>query len=74
MERKDISKLWKQKGGVAESSIVSDYSLDDRATAVRSSTEDLASVSRPALRPTQSAVQWVGLPGSFPLGYGAAGV
>jgi hypothetical protein len=44
-------------------SIVSDYGLDDRAIGVRSpaGAEDfsLASVSRPALGPTQPSVQWV---------------
>jgi hypothetical protein len=44
-------------------SIVSDYGLDDRAIGVRSpagqSIFPLASVSRPALRPTQPPVQWV---------------
>jgi hypothetical protein len=42
---------------------VSDYGLDDRAIGVRSlaGAEDfpLASVSRPALGPTQPPVQWV---------------
>jgi hypothetical protein len=42
---------------------VSDYWLDDRAIGVRSPagqrTFPLASVSRPALRPTQPPVQWV---------------
>jgi hypothetical protein len=42
--------------------IVSDYGLDDRAIGVRSpaGAEDfpLASVSRPALGPTQPPVQW----------------
>jgi hypothetical protein len=45
-------------------SIVSDYGLDDQAIEVRSPAEakrifPLASVSRPALGPTQSPVQWV---------------
>jgi hypothetical protein len=44
-------------------SIVSDYGLDDRVIGVRSPAGQgifpLASVSRPALRPTQSPVQWV---------------
>jgi len=44
-------------------SIVSDYGLDDRAIGVRSpaGAKDfpLASVSRPALGPTQPPVQWV---------------
>jgi hypothetical protein len=43
--------------------IVSDYGLDDRAIGVRSPAEamtfPLASVSRPALGPTQSPVQWI---------------
>jgi hypothetical protein len=44
--------------------IVSGYGLDDRAIGVRSPAEaklffSLASVSRPALRPTQPPVQWV---------------
>jgi hypothetical protein len=42
---------------------VSDYGLDDRAIGVRSPAGaehfPLASVSRPALGPTQSLVQWV---------------
>jgi hypothetical protein len=40
---------------------VSDYGLDDRAIGVRSpaGAEDLASVSRPALGPSQPPVQWV---------------
>jgi hypothetical protein len=42
---------------------VSDYGLDDRAIGVRSpvGAKDffLSSVSRPALGPTQSPVQWV---------------
>jgi hypothetical protein len=42
---------------------VSDYGLDDRAIGVRSPAEakdfPLASVSRPALGPTQPPVQWV---------------
>jgi hypothetical protein len=43
---------------------VSGYGLDDRVIEVRSPTEakgsfPLASVSRPALRPTQPPVQWV---------------
>jgi hypothetical protein len=43
---------------------VSDYGLDDRAIEVRSPAEvkiffPLASVSKPALRPTQPPVQWV---------------
>jgi hypothetical protein len=44
-------------------SIVSDYGLDDRAIGVRSQAGakdfPLASVSRPALGPTQPPVQWV---------------
>jgi hypothetical protein len=45
-------------------SIVSGYGLDDRATEVRSPEKakgffPLASVSRPALEPTQPPVQWV---------------
>jgi hypothetical protein len=44
-------------------SIVSGYELDDRAIEVRSLAEEkgfsLASVSRPALGPTQPPVQWV---------------
>jgi hypothetical protein len=44
-------------------SIVSDYGLDDRAIEVRSPAEARifppASVSRPALGPTQPPVQWV---------------
>jgi hypothetical protein len=49
-------------------SIVSDYGLDDRANKVRSPEEaksifPLASVSRPALGPTQPPVQWVPFPG-----------
>jgi hypothetical protein len=43
---------------------VSGYGLDDRAIEVRSPAEakgffPVASVSRPALRPTQPPVQWV---------------
>jgi hypothetical protein len=43
---------------------VSGYGLDDRAIGARSSAEakrffPLASVSRPALGPTQPSVQWV---------------
>jgi hypothetical protein len=48
---------------VSSGSIVSDYGLDDRAVGVRSpvGAKDfpLASVSRPALGPTQPPVQWV---------------
>jgi hypothetical protein len=44
-------------------SVVSDYGLDDRAIEIRSPAEakdfPLASVSRPALGPTQPPVQWV---------------
>jgi hypothetical protein len=45
-------------------STVSGYGLDDRAIEVRSPAEakgffSLASMSRPALRPTQPPVQWV---------------
>jgi hypothetical protein len=47
--------------------------LDDRAIGVRSPAGakdfSLASVSRPALGPTQPPVQWV--PGVLPLGYAA---
>jgi hypothetical protein len=48
---------------VSSGSIVSDYGLDDRAIGVRSPAGQrifpLASVSRPALGPTQPPVQWV---------------
>jgi hypothetical protein len=48
---------------VSSGSIVSDYGLDDRAIGVRSRRRlrifPLASVSRPALGPTQPPVQWV---------------
>jgi hypothetical protein len=48
---------------VSSGSIVSDYGLDDRAIGVRSPAGarifPLASVSRPALGPTQPPVQWV---------------
>jgi hypothetical protein len=48
---------------VISGSIVSDYGLDDRAIGVRSRQGQrifrLASVSRPALGPTQPPVQWV---------------
>jgi hypothetical protein len=51
-------------------SIVSGYGLDDRAIGVQSSVEakifPVASVSRPALGPTQPPVQWGS--GSFPRG------
>jgi hypothetical protein len=44
-------------------SIMSDYRLDDRMIGVQSLVEakdfSLASVSRPALRPTQPPIQWV---------------
>jgi hypothetical protein len=55
---------------------VSDYGLDDRAIGVRSPVGlrifPLASVSRPALGPTQPPGQWV--PGGpFPGGKSAAG-
>jgi hypothetical protein len=40
-------------------SIVSGYGVDDRAFEVRSPAEAKASVSRPALGPTQPPVQWV---------------
>jgi hypothetical protein len=44
--------------------IVSGYGLDDRAIVVRSAAEmkgffPLASMSRPALGPTQPSVQWI---------------
>jgi hypothetical protein len=53
--------LWSR---VNSGSIVSDYGLDDRAIGFRSPAEakdffPLASVSRPALGPTQPPVQWV---------------
>jgi hypothetical protein len=40
---------------------VSDYGLDDRAIGVRSpaGAKDFSSLSRPALGPTQTPVQWV---------------
>jgi hypothetical protein len=48
---------------VSSVSIVSDYGLDDRAIGVRSpaGAEEFssASVSRPAMGPTQPPVQWV---------------
>jgi hypothetical protein len=48
---------------VSSGSIVSDYGLDDRAIGVRSPAGErifpLASVSKPALGPTQPPVQWV---------------
>jgi hypothetical protein len=54
------------RGGEAGSSVsvVSGYGLDERAIEVRSPAEakgffPLASVSRPALGPTQPPVQWV---------------
>jgi hypothetical protein len=53
---------------------MSDYGLDDLAIGVRSPAEakDISSnsVSRPALRPAQSPVQWV--PGVLSLGQSAA--
>jgi hypothetical protein len=48
---------------VSSGSIVSDYGLDDRAIGVRfpagAKIFPLASVSRPALGPTQPPLQWV---------------
>jgi hypothetical protein len=48
---------------VSSGSIVSDYGLDDRAIWVRSRQGQrifpIASLSRPALGPTQPPVQWV---------------
>jgi hypothetical protein len=53
----------KCRSHVSSGSIVSDYGLDDRAIGVRSPAGQrifpLASVSRPALRPTQPPIQWV---------------
>jgi hypothetical protein len=57
--------IWRlsRGAGLAQASIVSDYGLDDRAIGVRSPAEakdfPLASVSRPALGPTQPPVQWI---------------
>jgi hypothetical protein len=54
---------------ISSGSIVSDYGLDDRAIGVRYPGQrifPLASVSRPALGPTQLPVQWV--PGVLSLG------
>jgi hypothetical protein len=48
---------------VSSVSIVSDYGLDDRTIGVRSPAGEkdfpIASLSRPALGPTQPPVQWV---------------
>jgi hypothetical protein len=53
----------KGRSRVSSGNIVSDYGLDDRAIVVRSPAGQrifpLASVSRPALGPTQPPVQWV---------------
>jgi hypothetical protein len=53
-----INRSWSSSG-----SIVSDYGLDDQAIGIRSPEEEkdfpLASVSRPALSPTQPPLQWV---------------
>jgi hypothetical protein len=49
-------KIWSRG---SSGSIVSDYGLGDRAIEVRSLDFLVASVSRPALRPTQPPVQWV---------------
>jgi hypothetical protein len=65
----------KFRSRVSSGSIVSDYGLDDRAIGVRSPQGQrifpLASVSRPALGPTQPPVRWV--PGVLSPGQSAAG-
>jgi hypothetical protein len=60
--------IWGMRRWGSSVSIVSDYGLDDRASEVRSPEEakrifPLASVSRPALGPTQPPVQLVPFPG-----------
>jgi hypothetical protein len=54
----------------SSASIVSDYRLDDRGSIPDRGKGffSLASVSRPALRPTQPPIQWVPGGGSFPEG------
>jgi hypothetical protein len=65
-------KVTQSEFGMVTVSIVSDYTLHDGATGVLSPVEKRifppASVSRPALRPTQPPVQWVRGDGSFPRG------
>jgi hypothetical protein len=60
---REVSNLYENEPG-SSVSIVSGYEVDDRAIEVRSPAEakgflPVASVSRPALGPTQPPVQWV---------------